>query len=123
MSLKFQAKPAATCAWNGRQAANADTFNPHQQRFAHSTTNKACSTPKTKPVLVASGGQEHLLNRAEAAEYLGVKPQTLAMWACTRSVHLPYVKVGRRARYRYADLVAFCKANTIGQISGEVNHV
>lgn len=44
--------------------------------------------------------QIQLLNRTEAAQYLGVKPQTLAVWATTKRYDLPYVKVGRLVKYR-----------------------
>ena len=51
--------------------------------------------------------QERLLSRKEAAEYLGVSPQTLAFWACRRTRELPFVKLGRRVKYRKSDLDAF----------------
>ena len=41
-----------------------------------------------------------LLSRREAAELLGVKPQTLAAWHITGRYGLPLVKVGRSVRYR-----------------------
>lgn len=55
-----------------------------------------------------------LLCRKDAARYLGVAPQTLAQWACSRSVSLPFVKIGRKVMYRRADLDAFIAANTHG---------
>ena len=55
-----------------------------------------------------------LLSRAEAAAYLGVKPQTLAVWASARRYGLPMVKVGRLAKYRRSDLDAFIALRTIG---------
>ena len=45
-----------------------------------------------------------LLTRAEAAEYIGVRPTTLAAWALTGRYDLPVVKVGRLVRYRKSDL-------------------
>jgi len=48
-----------------------------------------------------------LLTREEAAIYLGVKPETLAIWACTKRYNLKYYKVGRLAKYRVEDLDAF----------------
>ncbi|EKN6238327.1 helix-turn-helix transcriptional regulator [Yersinia enterocolitica] len=36
------------------------------------------------------------LTRKEAALYIGVAPKTLANWACTGSVKIPYYKVGRK---------------------------
>jgi excisionase family DNA binding protein len=48
-----------------------------------------------------------LLTRREAAAYLGVAEQTLAVWKCTGRRSLPFVKIGRLVRYRKADLEAF----------------
>lgn len=60
---------------------------------------------------------EMLRSRREAAAYLGVAPQTLAVWACTQRYHLPLVKIGRHVKYRQSDLDAFIERNTYG---GEV---
>jgi hypothetical protein len=38
--------------------------------------------------------QTQLLTRKAAAEYLGVKENTLAVWATTKRHPLPYIKVG-----------------------------
>jgi excisionase family DNA binding protein len=51
--------------------------------------------------------KECLLTRRQAAEFLGVKEHTLAVWACNKRYTLPYVKVGRLVKYRYSDLLAF----------------
>ena len=54
-----------------------------------------------------------LLTRTEAAEYLNVKPQTLAVWV-HRGVPGPaYVKVGRSVRYRKSDLDAWIESRTV----------
>jgi predicted site-specific integrase-resolvase len=55
-----------------------------------------------------------LRTREEAADFLRVTPQTLAHWASTGRVNLPYVKVGKFARYRQSDLEAFVNANVAG---------
>ena len=62
---------------------------------------------------------QQLLTRREAAEYLGVRPETLAVWHCTRRYNLPVVKVGRSVRYRLADLEAWLAARTIGAVADE----
>ncbi len=54
-----------------------------------------------------------LVTRKKAAEYLGVKPHTLAVWACTKRHALPYIKVGRLVKYRKADLDAFLQSRTV----------
>ncbi len=53
------------------------------------------------------------LPEAEAAEYLGVKPNTLAVWRTTGRYSLPYVKVGRLVRYRKSDLDRFIASRTV----------
>jgi len=58
-----------------------------------------------------------LLNRKEAADYLGLKPQTLATWQCVGRYGLPVVKIGRRAvRYRLDDLERWLAARTVGAV-------
>jgi excisionase family DNA binding protein len=58
-----------------------------------------------------------LLSREEAAEYLGVKPQTLAVWAITGRYQLPMVRVGRRVKYRQGDLDSWLKKRTVTHTS------
>lgn len=52
-----------------------------------------------------------LLSRKEAAQYLGVSENTLAIWKCTGRYQLPCVKIGRLVKYRRADLDAFIERN------------
>ena len=47
---------------------------------------------------------KQLLTRREAAQWLGVSPQTLAVWASTKRYDLPMIKIGRYVRYRVEDL-------------------
>jgi len=56
-----------------------------------------------------------LRSRREAADYLGVAPQTLAVWACTKRYALPMVKIGRHVKYRQSDLDAFIERNVMGK--------
>ena len=57
--------------------------------------------------------QSDLLTREQAAEFLGVAPNTLAIWACEGRYDLPMVKVGRLVRYRRSDLVAWLESRTL----------
>ncbi len=57
-----------------------------------------------------------LLTRKEAAEYLGITVNTLAVWACAKRYPLPYVKIGRSVKYRRSDLDNFIKRRTITQL-------
>ena len=58
-----------------------------------------------------------LLTRQEAAEYLGVSAQTLAIWKTTGRYALPVVKVGRLCKYKRTDLDRFLKGRTEGDVS------
>lgn len=53
-----------------------------------------------------------LLSTEEAARQLGVTPGTLMVWRCTRRYPLRFIKVGRKVRYRPADLEAFLELRT-----------
>ena len=63
--------------------------------------------------------KERLLNRKEAAQLLGVKEMTLAVWKTNNRYHLPVVKVGRLAKYRYSDLMAFIEKRTVNKNADE----
>ena len=60
-----------------------------------------------------------LLSRKEAAAYLGVECGTLEVWACTDRYELPYVKIGRLAKYRLSDLDDFIASRTVGAVSAK----
>ncbi|MFN8550501.1 MAG: helix-turn-helix domain-containing protein [Candidatus Obscuribacterales bacterium] len=62
---------------------------------------------------IGSRFQSDLLTRREAAAYLGVTPETLAVWASTRRYPLRFVKIGRLSKYRKSDLDAFINSRTI----------
>ena len=55
--------------------------------------------------------RSELLTRREAAAYLGVSEQTLAIWKCTGRYNLPYIKIGRLVKYKKSDLDAFIARN------------
>jgi len=63
--------------------------------------------------MTISVNYQSLLTRDEAAEYLSLKPQTLAAWAMTGKGP-PLVKLGRAVRYRFADLEAYVRSQTVG---------
>lgn len=56
-----------------------------------------------------------LLTRKEAAQYLGICENTLAVWACTKRHPLKFVKIGRLTKYRKAHLDEFIEQQTIHQ--------
>jgi hypothetical protein len=57
--------------------------------------------------------ESELMDRSAAAEYLGIKPGTLACWVTTRRYPLVFVRVGSRVFYRRSDLDAFITARTV----------
>ena len=59
-----------------------------------------------------------LLTRPQAAEFLGVKSQTLASWATSGRYSLPFVKIGRSVRYRQCDLERWVADRTMTSTGG-----
>lgn len=54
-----------------------------------------------------------LLPESEAAKLLQVAPGTLSVWRSTKRYPLPYIKVGRRVRYRRSDLEAWLESRRV----------
>lgn len=54
----------------------------------------------------------HLLDDIDAAAVLDTSPGTLAVWRSTGRYALPFIKVGRKVRYRVGDLRAFLEKRT-----------
>ena len=61
---------------------------------------------------------QKLLTPAEAAEILGVKVDTLTVWRSTKRYPLPFVRVGRRIKYKAEDVLSFIEARTEGAVEG-----
>ncbi|MEI8375063.1 MAG: helix-turn-helix domain-containing protein [Planctomycetota bacterium] len=57
-----------------------------------------------------------LLTRQQAAELLGVKSRTLAVWHCVHRYGIPLVKVGSRCMYRKTDLDRWLQSRTVGAV-------
>ncbi len=58
-----------------------------------------------------------LFDEDEAAEYLGVQPQTLSVWRSLKRYDVPYLKVGRLVRYRKTDLDKWLESRCVGVAS------
>ena len=56
-----------------------------------------------------------LCTRRQAAEDLGIKENTLAVWATTKRYSLPYVKIGRLVKYKREDLERFILENRFSE--------
>jgi len=56
--------------------------------------------------------KEKWLNRADAANFLGVKKESLAVWASSNRYKLTYYKCGSRlVKYKLSDLNKFLENN------------
>lgn len=60
---------------------------------------------------VLTAGAELLDNKAAAA-LLDVSPGTLEVWRSTGRYNLPFLKIGRKVRYRRSDVEAWMQART-----------
>jgi len=58
--------------------------------------------------LIAAGAD--LLDDKAAAAMLDVSPGTLSVWRSTGRYALPFLKIGRKVRYRRADIDAWLAA-------------
>ncbi|MGZ8216899.1 helix-turn-helix domain-containing protein [Methylomagnum sp.] len=54
----------------------------------------------------------HLFGDTEAAAVLDTAPGTLSVWRSTGRYNLPFVKIGRKVRYKAGDLRAFLAKRT-----------
>jgi len=55
----------------------------------------------------------------QAADALGVKRNTLAVWRSTGRYNLPFLKVGRLVKYRVSDLAEFMASRTANHTGEE----
>lgn len=66
-----------------------------------------CEKDKRNREVVEQGRYKRLLTTEEAAKYIRVEKETLAVWRSTKRYKIPYTKVGRLVRYRISDLEEF----------------
>jgi len=64
------------------------------------TTQKVINSPRD------------LLDANQAAIILDVTPGTMGVWRSTGRYSIPFIKVGRKVRYRRADLEAWLESRT-----------
>lgn len=56
--------------------------------------------------------QTELLTAEQAAVAIDVSSGTLSVWRCTGRYGIPFIKIGRKVRYRRSDLVAWLESRT-----------
>ena len=49
----------------------------------------------------------------DAAQYLGVSPETLGIWRCVGRYNLPFIKMGRLVQYLGRDLREFVESRRV----------
>ncbi|QKM60059.1 helix-turn-helix domain-containing protein [Polynucleobacter arcticus] len=52
-----------------------------------------------------------LIDTKQAAKILDVSPHTLDVWRATNRYPLPFIRIGRKIRYRMSDLCEFIDRN------------
>ncbi|MHC4294729.1 MAG: helix-turn-helix domain-containing protein [Planctomycetota bacterium] len=57
---------------------------------------------------------EEMIHADEAAKVIGVAPQTLAHWRCTKRVVIPHYKIAGKVWYRRADLADWIESRRVG---------
>jgi predicted DNA-binding transcriptional regulator AlpA len=62
---------------------------------------------------------DRLLDADEAAKMLGTTTGTLSVWRCTQRYDLPWVKIGRRVRYRLSAIQRFVESRTVQIVAPE----
>lgn len=76
--------------------------------FCSGEKNMQKATPVKEVCNVAPSG---LMTPRDAAVYIGVKINTLAVWRMTNRYGLPFVKLGKVIRYRKSDLDEWINKN------------
>lgn len=57
-----------------------------------------------------------LWDEEQAAQYLGTSPRSLSKWRSTGEHNIPFVKIGKLARYCPDDLKAYVKRHTRNKV-------
>lgn len=61
---------------------------------------------------IVKNASHELLDENQAAKTIDVTPGTLSVWRSTGRYNLPFIKVGRKVRYRRADLEDWLESRT-----------
>lgn len=83
--------------------------NSGTTRMRTMQTQTTAPTRLTRAVITPN---PDLLDEVAAAQLLDVSPGTLSVWRSTGRYSLPFLKIGRKVRYRRADLEAWLERRT-----------
>lgn len=64
------------------------------------------------PTEIIPSNIQDLCDDKAAAAFLGVSAGTLSVWRSTGRYCLPFIKVGRKVKYRKSDLIAWLESRT-----------
>ncbi len=106
--LPFKPAYASNLSFEFTQASNAPFKLAQRFDPTDKLKRRAFSPIKTTETF------DPLYDTAEAAEYIGVKENTLTVWRCVGRYDIEYIKVGRLVRYRKSALDAFLSRRTRG---------
>jgi excisionase family DNA binding protein len=67
---------------------------------------------KSQPLVATVQASKQLLDERETAEYLDVAQGTLPVWRSSGRYNLPFIKIGRKVRYRRSDLDKWLEERT-----------
>lgn len=81
-------------------------------RSGRDNTALDTTTAVSPQIDMGSRPPSDLVDDKAASTYLGVSAGTLSVWRSTGRYPLPFVKIGRRVRYRIGDLLAFVESRT-----------
>ncbi len=84
-----------------------ETINQLDKTLQGALNNDIEQTPPRKEFCSDSINSNYLLCVDEAAKFLGVKKETLAIWRCEKRYTIPFIKVGRLVKYKRSDLIQF----------------
>jgi excisionase family DNA binding protein len=74
--------------------------------------NQAITEARTLRASIEFESSAELLDDKAAAALLDVSPGTLSVWRSTGRYALPFLKIGRKVRYRRSALEAWMQART-----------
>ena len=92
---------------------NRNSVTPNPRKVPRTVSFRENGTELLRGDAGSIANHESLLDSPEAAAYLGVLPHTLEVWRCTQRYYIPYIKVGRRVKYRRSELDSWLVSRTV----------
>jgi excisionase family DNA binding protein len=73
---------------------------------------KICDDIVQSVELLKHSDKNELLSSQQAAALINVTSGTLSVWRSTGRYGIPFIKIGRKVRYRKSDLIAWLDSRT-----------